>query len=68
MRDQSGIKFKIQDSVGERKSNYKLLISEAGVGSKRKFLFIRAVSSGIIFQESNGFKTLICFKMKLKIL
>lgn len=68
MGDASGIKFKMQDNVGERKSNYKLLMSEAGLGSKRRFLFIRTVSSGIIFRESNGFKTLVCFKMKLKIL
>lgn len=44
----------------KKKGNYKLLISEAGLGSKRRFLFIRTVSSGIIFQESNGFKTLVC--------
>lgn len=68
MGDSSGIKFKIQDSVGKRKSNYKLLQSEAGLGSKRRFLFTRTVSSEIIFQESNGFKTLVCFKMELKIL
>lgn len=61
MGDPSGIIFKIQDNVGEKKKgNYKLLISEAGLGSKRRFLFIRTVSSGIIFQESNGFKTLVC--------
>lgn len=56
--------FKIQDNVGERKSKYKLLMNEARLGSKRRFLIIRTVSSGIIFQKSNGLKTLVCFKMK----
>ena len=40
-------------------------MNEARLGSKRKFLIIRTVSSGIVFQESNGLKTLVCFKMKL---
>lgn len=59
MGDLSGFIFKIQDNAGERKSNYKLLISEAELGSKRRFLFIRTVNSGIIFQQSNGFKTVV---------
>lgn len=62
MGDPSGIIFKIQDNVGERKSSYKLLVSEAGLGSKRWFLFIRTVSSGIIFQESKGFNVVVCLR------
>lgn len=38
-------------------------MSQARLGSERKFLVIR--SAGIIFQESNGLKTLVCFKVKL---
>lgn len=62
MGDLSGIIFKVQDDVGERKNNYNLLISEAVLGSKRRFLFIRTVSSEIMFQESNGFKTLVSLR------
>lgn len=57
--------FKIQDNVGERKSKYKSLMNEARLGSKRRFLIIRTLSSRIIFQESNGLKTPVCFKMEL---
>lgn len=66
VRDPSRMKLlKIQDDVGKRKSKYKLLVSQARLGSKRILLVIRTVSSGITFQESNGLKTLVCFKVKL---
>lgn len=35
--------FKIQGNVGERKSKYKLLMNEARLGSKRRFLITRTV-------------------------